>query len=231
MPTFHDIEAPWWNDAPILIIGSGPSVKGKDLGALRGLGNVIAVKAAMFELSWANCGFGVDLPRLREWENRVADLPFPVYWGLEESMNLHDIDNVKYIKRLRDESHSSDLSLINCGGTSGFGALDFAIKKLGPVKKNSEIYMFGFDYGVDAGGSWHANPCHYSIKRKQNPDNWRSWASRFEAIAKTASEYGISVYNVGLNSNIDAFIKVSYESAVKYLTQRRYGIGFDEGDT
>ena len=81
MKEFDHVQEPWWNDRPIIIIGYGASLKDQDISRLKGLGYVIAVKGMMFDIDWADVGFGIDLPRLREWTDRFANLPFPVWWA------------------------------------------------------------------------------------------------------------------------------------------------------
>ena len=228
MPRFEEIPDRWGDGRPIIIIGGGASITRDQVERLRGLGHVIAVKASMFEIDWADVGFGVDVPRLNEWKARIASRPFDVWWAIPEDREVDEVpDNLKIIKRLRDPDLCDIPDTIHCGGTSGFGALSFAWSMLGPDKKGAEIYLFGYDYKPTC-DIWHRASQYYGMKRVQRPENWYGWAKRFDEIKDKIDRHGVDVFNVGMDSAIQAFPKLTFEEALDRLAGEKYG-NFTQG--
>lgn len=219
MLPFESITSPWLDKhTPIIIVGGGASFAKERFQSLRGLGYIIAVKASMFAPPpLANVGFGVDLPRLREWQRFLPSLPFPVFWAVPEGAVLVDLpDNLHLLRRSRDNHISGDYSQLPCGGTSGFGALAYALMKLGPEPRGARIFLFGFDYGqID--GVWHSDASKYGMKRVQRVANWNSWAERFQPLADYAIKNGIEIINASPQSKIDAFKKMTVDEALGAL--------------
>lgn len=217
MNDFDSIDAPWWDDKPILVVANGPSLNGHDLSRLKGLGHVIAVKGAMFDIDWADIGFGIDLPRLREWLPSFKEVPYPVWWAIPDDRPHIDVpDNLHLLRRMRDINAVNASNTIYCGGTSGLGALMFALAKIGPNKAGKKIFLFGFDF-KPTNGEWHTNDRHYRVKRVQRAHNWSQWASRFEDVASVFKMAGVKVYNVSPDSLVTAFPRISFDDAVNAL--------------
>lgn len=226
MHRFHTVKDDW-HGRPALIVGGGTSLDNLDLSRLKGRGAIIAVKGQMFDLDFADFGFGLDKPRFREWavSRKIDHVPYPVYWAIPDSHPptvRHRIPaNVRLLRRIRGEGIALDRDSVVNGGTSGHGALNLAYHH-----KPSAVFMFGFDH-FSSGKRWHSNDSHHKTKRPQNPVRWKSWALSYYGIAEAFREAGIPVVNVSPESQIEAFEKVGYEQALDDLDRiRREGIGW-----
>src|SRR5580765_4838948 len=126
MEVYGKIGKPFWDNKPVAVIGGGPSLKGFDFEALCGC-HVLAVKGSMFDIPWADAGFGLDMPRYMEWRERLAALPCRVYWAVPEDQLTKTgpppSKNITFLKRLDGENISYDPGEIYGGGTSGFGSI------------------------------------------------------------------------------------------------------------
>jgi len=204
-----------WGGRPALIVGAGPTMKDFDCERLRGLCRILAVKAAMFDVPFADAGFGLDIPRFREWHTRIGELGFPVYWAVPDenpSLIRHNIPpNVRLLRRERGTEMHPGPDSVNSGGSSGFGALNVAF-----IKRPSEVYLFGFDHH-QIKGQWHAEVRHYRQKRNQSPIRWKQWARSYETAADQFAEIGVPVYNASPDSGIQAFERMSQDEAIERL--------------
>ena len=144
MDTYGKISKPYWDDKPVAIVGGGPSLVGFDFERLRGA-HVLAVKGSIFDIPWADAGFGLDMPRYHEWRDKLANVQSRVYWAVPEDQlqktGAPPSKNVTFLKRLPGENLSDDPSEIYGGGTSGFGAVQICLHKHAKT-----IVLFGYDY-------------------------------------------------------------------------------------
>jgi hypothetical protein len=213
--TYARIGAPWWDDKPVAIIGNGPSLRAFDYERLRGAFHVLAVKGAMFNIPWADAGFGLDIPRYLEWHGMLnAVRTMPVYWATPKIKFLGDGPHapcVKFLKRLDHSDLSDDPSAVCSGGTSGFGAFNLAY-----LKRAKRIVLLGFEYNADAGG--HADTRAYIMDRSQDGDRWKQWARNFGSIKRRIDLAGIKVINAAPASRIVAFAKMSIDEALREIT-------------
>lgn len=214
----------------MIIVAYGTSLAGLDLNRLQGLGHVLAVKGALFDIPWADAGFGLDMPRLREWKDRLKDVTMPVWWAVPDEFDRTDYPTVRFLRRERGEILSSDPGMIHSGGSSGFGALSFAV-----LTHAREIVLFGFDYApVEIivarnrrgapkliGMGWHSNEDNYGQKRHQWPMNWQKWSEAFSAVKPDLDRRGVHVVNASPNSLITAFEKMTHDEAIEYLDRLR----------
>ena len=184
---------------------------------LRGA-HVLAIKGTMFDIRWADAGFGLDMPRYTEWRDRIASLPGRIYWAVPEEWlprtGPPPSKNVTFLKRLAGEQLSEDPGEIYGGGTSGFGALQICIHK-----RAKKIVLFGFDYdgAYDAHVGFRHNDAHYNKKRDQLEANWERWATHFDIYPSYFNKHGISVANACPKSAIRCFQKVTLEDGVAML--------------
>jgi hypothetical protein len=212
---YGQVEPPWWDKQPVAVVGGGPSLKGFDFEALRGA-TVLAVKGTIFDIPWADAGFGLDTPRYSEWRDRLERLPGRVYWAVAESQ-LAKVGppprNVVFLKRFDGERLSDDPGVIYSGGTSGFGALQVCLHK-----RARRIVLFGYDYegNYDSLFGFRHNDRFYNKKRRQSYANWRNWAANFRAF-KAVEERGIEVVNACPDSQIESFRKVSLREGLALL--------------
>jgi hypothetical protein len=217
---YGKIDKPYWDDKPVAVVAGGPSLKGFDFEQLRGA-HVLAVKGSMFDMPWADAGFGLDMPRYTEWRDRIAKLQGRIYWAVPEEWlprtGPPPSKNVTFLKRLAGEKLSADPSEIYGGGTSGFGALQICIHK-----RAKKIVLFGFDYdgAYDAHLGFRHNDQHYVKKREQSAANWEMWATHFSVYVPYLNEHGITVMNACPKSAISCFQKVALEDGVAALRTR-----------
>ena len=206
-------------DRPVIIVGGGPSLKNFPYNCLNGLGYVLAVKSAIFDIPFADAGFGLDRPRFREWWARLGNAGFPVYWAIDDGVPSrinHPIpSNVRLLRRERGTFLHKGPDTVCNGGTSGFGALNLAY-----ILKPSAIFLFGFDY-TRVDGEWHANESHYIAKRHQNPIRWKQWAKSYDTAAGQLKDAGIPVFNASPDSTVEAFPKVTHDEAIEHLDRLR----------
>ncbi len=211
-PVSGSIGPPWFDDKPVAVIGCGPSLAGIDLSSLRGCCHVIAVKAAMFQYPWADCGVGLDFPRFIEWRDRLGELSFPVYWAFDpHQWKRHKVvvpANVVAIRRDTKYRLSEALDLLN-GPTSGFAGLNVAM-----LKRAKQIYLFGYDYAGETAS--HAHPTYYANERK-NAASWAGWAAAYRFAASVLQKRDISVINASPDSSIGVFAKMPVEAVLRAL--------------
>ncbi len=217
-PEFGQVEAPWWDDAPAIVVGTGPSLRGFDHSRLSGLGHILAVKQAWMSLPDAEACVGIDLPWMvwaRDDLGRLATR-LQLYIGVpDQDLILDPIPGVIYLRRARTADRLlEDLSSLECAGTSGFAALNLAFHK-----KARDIYLFGFDFN----GVHHA-PEQYSARQRPADANSRylsSWATAFRGAIPQLTERGIRVICASPTSTIDAFPRMTHEQAIEDLHRIR----------
>jgi len=217
--SYGKIGKPFWDDRPVAIVGGGPSMLGFDFEKLRGA-HVLAVKGTIFDIPWADAGFGLDMPRYNEWRDKLAGVQTRVYWAVPEDQlektGPPPSKNITFLRRLDGENLSDDPSEVYGGGTSGFGAMQICIHKRAKV-----IGLFGFDYdgAYDALHGFRHNEQHYTKRRAQNFANWEAWARHFEVYVPYLSAHNIHIFNACPSSAITCFQKVTLEDGVSMLHQ------------
>ena len=222
MDFYGKIKEPFWDDKPVAIVGGGTSLIGFDFERLRGA-HVLAVKGSIFDIPWADAGFGLDMPRYMDWRDKLANVQARVYWAVPvdqiDKTGPPPSDNVTFLRRLNGEGVSDDPGEIYGGGTSGFGALQIALHK-----RAKEIVLFGFDYDpgtavthtVD-GTPFRHNDQHYIRKMHQSAANWLEWSKHFEIYLPYMMERNVRVQNACPTSYITAFPKILLEDGAAYV--------------
>jgi hypothetical protein len=209
MELYGKINKPFWDDKPVAVIGGGPSLIDFDFEKLRGA-HVLAVKGSIFDIPWADAGFGLDSSKYKEWRHKLANVQSRIYWAVPEDQVAETgpplAKNITFLKRLPGQSLSGDPSVIYGGSTSGFAALQICIHK-----RARTIVLFGFDYD----GSSNAPPGIGQEKRRaQNAANWDMWAEHFRVYVPYCNEHGINVVNASPLSAIQCFQKVAQQDGV-----------------
>jgi hypothetical protein len=193
----------------VAIVGNGPSLRGFDYERLRGM-HVLAVKAAMFNIPWADAGFGLDIPRYLEWRDMLnAVRTMPVYWAVPKIKQLGPPPHapcVRFLRRVDLSDLSDELTVICSGGTSGFGALNLAW-----LKRAKRIVLLGYDYNGDAGS---ADTRAYMNRREQPTDRWVQWAKNFSKVRRRLDLAGVTVINAAPESRITAFPRMQIDAAL-----------------
>lgn len=212
---FSEVRPPYWSDRPVIIVGSGSSLKGFDFNLLNGLGYILAVKEAIWDLPFADACFSLHLPwtkrrpaELTELASRIT-LYLAVPKGMSEKQYGSIIPRAIYIDRGNEKHLSDNPALIHAGGNSGFGALNLAY-----LKRAKSIYLFGFDFNRNGG--------HYCPERYEEPDShnaryWENWGDNFINTKQQLAKAGISIINASPNSSIKAFPKATIEAALERL--------------
>src|SRR5215472_14178594 len=70
-----------WSNAPVLIVGSGPSLKGFDLRRLYGVGYIIAVNGAMLDFPLADAWITLDAVFIRDNQEFLQGGGPPLFIG------------------------------------------------------------------------------------------------------------------------------------------------------
>lgn len=224
-PAFGTVGPASWGERPAIVVGTGPSLKGFDFARLEGLGHVLAVKQAWLDLPFAEACFGLDIP----WQRRsYADLcalaqRMPLYIAIPDQEEIpRVIPGATYVVRARaSDFMSEDPRVIESGGNSGFGAVNFAyLKKRGVKKTDSEaartVVLFGFDYNGP-----HYCPERYGSDPGRNNRYFTNWAMNFRLVRRQFEARGIRVLNASPQSRVDAFEKVTHEQAMQHLDRLR----------
>jgi hypothetical protein len=203
-----------WGRRPVAIIGGGPSLARFDFSRLQGRFTVLAVNASIFDLPWADAGFSIDRRAARIWWPRlITEVHMPLVFAVPDPWLVNfagaPTPNMTFIRRVQSLAFSEHPAQIAAGGTSGFGALNYAV-----LKGAQKIVLLGFDYGPRA-GVWHHNQQHYAFPHRQNGGDWAQWARNFDGVAPGLKARGIEVLNASPASAITAFPRVSIEEALQ----------------
>lgn len=93
------------------------------------------------------------------------------------------------------------------GDNSGACALNLAYQM-----RPDMVFLYGFDMGGDY---WYDR---YEWKdRNTSSGKFKEWSSKFKIKADQFKNIGCDVYNVNLNSNLDAFEKISHDEFLEMV--------------
>lgn len=212
---------PYWDNKPVIVVGCGPSLKGFDLNRLNGLGYVLAVKAAIWDLPFADACVGIDRPWMQRDHARLEEVAqrIPLYLVLPKDDSTgreirSKIPSATYLELRRVSNWLSEKPRwLECGSTSGFAAYNLAY-----LKKPRTIVLFGFDF--TAGGHYNQHEYKHHIG-DWNAQHWPSWAKHFTETLPQIERSGIQVINACATSSITAFPKMTPDEAVTYLEGKR----------
>jgi len=200
------IEAPWWDDRTVFLVGGGPSLRGFDFSRLIGRGYVVGVNQAMLELPELCAGVSMDHRFIEHRRVEIGALAafVPIYLATSK---LAPIEDAIYLRHRAAAGLSDDPSEISRGSTSGYCALNIAT-----LKRARRIVLLGYDYGETEHAHWHdAYPWHV---RDANAQSWPVWAMQYEAAAEHCRKRGIEVINASPVSRIEAFPKCTVMEAM-----------------
>jgi hypothetical protein len=209
-PEFGRVGEPWWNDRPVAIVGTGPSLKSFDFGRLRGPWHVLAVKQAYHDLPFADTCFGLDLPWMAHHAVELADLALrmPLILAVP-SDHAQCITGALYVRReVKCEGLSDDLDWIEAGQNSGYGAVNLAY-----LKRAKRIVLFGYDYG----GEHYCEERYVTRPKDHNARYMPGWAANFRWMVKQLAAAGVDVVNASPLSRIDAFTKCTIDEGLARL--------------
>jgi hypothetical protein len=215
LKNWSEIKEPWWSDRPVLIVGTGGSLKGFDFKMLDGLGYILAVKEAVWDLPFADLCFGLDLNWIERRKEDFKKLTMPIYLAapVDSHEKCIDIESAFYLKRRRRANGLSEMpNEIESGGNSGFGALNVAV-----LKKARSIYLFGFDYG----GAHYCVDRYSHLPAGHNAKYLPTWGTNFVAALPQLKRLGVEVTNASPNSSVSAFKKCSIDEAIGLIKNER----------
>jgi hypothetical protein len=185
MEIYGRINKPFWDDRPVAVIGGGPSLQDFNYEALRGA-HVLAVKGLIFDIPWADAGFGLDYNGCKD---KLARVQSRVYLAVREDelAATTPSKNITFLKRLDGQGLSDDPSVIYGGSSSDFGALQVCIHK-----RAKQIVLFGFDHDA----------------------HWSASAEHFRVYVPYLTANGINIVNACPRSTITCFQKVALQDGV-----------------
>lgn len=184
---------PLWLGETAAIVASGPSLRKRDLDAIKGAVRVIAVNRSWEVALFADVLYAADIQfwnahegvprfqRMRVTCNRRA----AYRWGL------------RLVETIRHDGLSLDPHGIASGSHSGYQALNLAVL-LGAKR----IMLMGFDMRVVGDRlHWHED---YPDK---NPTDAKlaEWAKHYDTMVPTLSAAGVTVINCTPDSRITCF--------------------------
>lgn len=212
------VEAPWWNDRPVAIVGAGPSLAGIDYERFRGPWRVLAVASALWRIPWADAAYDQDSVWLRVHEARLRAVKrTTLYLCWPPSQSRHEcpqIDNAIWIEGQRgDGSVSTRPDRVEVGFTSGQGSLSIAC-----LKRARRVVLFGFDYR-EHGRQQHAHNEDYPwhLPPGMLDRQWPVWARKFDMARPSLDRAGVRVLNASPDSAIAAFDRCSIEDGLRAL--------------
>jgi hypothetical protein len=204
---YGKVQQPFWDDRPVAVIGGGPSLQDFDFEQIRGA-HVLAVKHAIFDIPWADAGFGAGMARLAEWRDKLAALRTRVYWAVSpEDQPVRPPKNVTLLQQLDGQNLSSNPGEVYAGGACSFAALQICLHK-----RAREIVLFGYDYG--GGYGWTDK------RRARNAEHWAALAEHFAAYVPYLNARGIHVTNACPTSAIRCFQKVALRDGAAMLREK-----------
>lgn len=200
---------PAWSERPVYIVGGGPSLAGRDLSRLPGLGFVVGVNRAG-DFVEVSATFSIDMRWVQAKRETLAE------WAKRHEVCVaapadHDrapVPGVTYLQRVEDGRHcSNDQGKIRNGRNSGHGAIQYAI-----LKGGRDIILLGFDLvkvAKDEPTHWHDGYPWESSRGSQVL--YPSWWHYLEQLASDLPP-GVTVRNANPESAVKAFPFTTYEA-------------------
>ena len=228
LPPLGKVDAPWWDDKPLAIVGTGPSLKGFDFSRFDMPGvRVLAVKESVWDLPFADTVFGLDRPWIVRQEQKLRNCTISKVFAVEpEIRRCPAIEGALYLLRVRrgGKGFSEDVEEIESGGNSGFGAVNYAY-----LKRARRIVLFGFDY--QPGPHYCQERYHTEIgftgkyatqSTDHNARYWINWGTVFNEVRGQIDRAGVLILNASPTSTVSAFPKVSIEEGLSCLTSEPF---------
>lgn len=213
-----------WRDRPCVVVGTGASLKGFDLGALNDARiRVVAVKNAVYHLPFAALGFGGDTGWMRREKKRLVAQNVPLVLAVpfgDPRKGRRVITGAQYVDRVPGAGLCEAAPAVHLCGSSGYGALNYVFHQRPPL-----IVLLGFDYGSataprvgdhlsDAYAEHHYfDPALYKKVKRRRP-RWSAWAQAFDLAAPALAAASIQVLNGAPCSRITAFPRLSPDAAL-----------------
>lgn len=195
----------WWPDwrgEVAVIVASGESTRQARVELTRDRVHVLAVKANIDLVPWADAVYGCD----EMWWNMREGLP--KYRGLKFTYAATVPPRYPDVKKV--EIDPRDLILVDeplklgSGGNSGFQAVNLVIQW-----GVTDIALVGFDM---RGSHWYGR----NKPPMNNPDqsNFDRWLKGFATAAPILKQMGVTVVNCSPSSSIKCFPKATLEDTL-----------------
>lgn len=206
LDNYGEIGPPWWNNAPVFLVGGGPSAKWFDFERVADQPYVVGVNDGALHLDTPIC-FSLDnvwVERRAKTPPRHCDLTLANYAGekflaMPVGFDVRQLDilpPVTYLERRRGNHLSDNPRSVN-GIHSGWGALNLAF-----LKRAKHIYLIGYDF--IATQPWHWFP-EYSWQSQLNHRNLPKWAKTFDGTVPQLQADGVKVVNLNHDSAVHCF--------------------------
>lgn len=209
---------PDWRDETCVIVASGPSAKGCNLAAARGLAKFISVNDSWSLAPWSDALYGCDC----NWWRAAAGAPG--FGGLKISQDdkcprfFPDVKVVRCEKSYGVDSKLlvGKLGLIGWASNGGFQALNLAVQF-----GSKRIILVGYDMRIDLGLHWHgkhravvdlADGSQIRLKNPQGPQVAR-WRRALDGAASVLDDLGVEVLNASPVSALTAYRKIHFAEA------------------
>lgn len=181
---FGTLEADWAGRS-VYLIGGGASLKGFDLGQLRGKGIVVAINDAVRHAPWADVSFSIDRVWLRHRRLELAGFAGEKLAAVPDG--FPNFAGYTYLRRHAGAGLSADMSVLLSGGNSGFAALGMAL-----MRKAGRVALLGYDLG--AAGHFHQG---YEWRSPYGAKDYPDWVRKFAVLAAEAGATDIINCNPG----------------------------------
>lgn len=186
-----------WAGETVAVVGSGPSLRQRDVDRLRRRARVIVVNDSWRLCSWADMLYAADH---RWWQyhdyvrqfqgQRVTQQSGPKQWPAEAAAN-----GLTVLQSRNNPGFSEDPAVIHTGSNSGFQAVNIAL-----LRGASRILLLGIDlYGTH----WFGE--HPPALRKNSPH--AMFRKAFAEAAAQLDYSSVSVINCSLLSTLECFPK------------------------
>lgn len=187
---------------------------GFDVARLKGDWHVLTVKEMVFDLPFADCGFGLDLGWMKRRQKDFAGLSVPVVLAIPNDSSLpmvlpDEAPHITFIEQCRGETFSDDPAVLHAGGNSGFAAINLAY-----LLKARLVVLFGFDY-AKKDGLHHYENARYTGNNSHN--YWPGWGRKFASALPQIERAGMTVLNASPESSVDVFEKITQDEGLALL--------------
>ena len=213
---FGRVGPPFWDDAPVFLVGGGPSLCGFDFHRL--FGYVVGVNVAMFDLPECCAGVSMDYNFVRDNHARLSAFAQRAELFLVIGDRFHEtlpvVERAIYLREMQGPGLSVHPTCVVRGGSSGHTALGIAVLKLA-----RSVVLLGYDYGRAGTGRHHYHDAYPAFHRADE-QSWPTWAKHYDGAALSAKNNGIAVINASPQSRIEAFPKMTIEEGLAWAQCR-----------
>jgi hypothetical protein len=188
---------PDWTERPVAVVASGPSTGKFPVEDLRDRFAVIAIKATVDKVPWADVVYGCDDPWWRSRRGLQDFSGIKISHGrivTSQYKDIHKVEIKSVARMLVDEP-----LVIGSGKNSGFQAVNLAVQ-FGAKK----ILLVGFDMSDRGGTHWYGRN---TAPGMSNPTefNFQRWCRDFADAKSDLDKMGVKVINGSPMSALKCF--------------------------